>query len=90
MLFALLVDCAQWLELLIGVVVVPSRQTLLLAKQAASLDRLSGECLRLGLGVGWNELEFDALSVPFHERGGQIEEQITVLRALWTQPALTF
>lgn len=89
-LFALLAGFTRRVELVTGVVVAPSRQTLLLAKQATSLDRLSGGRLRLGLGVGWNKAEFVAMNVPFQERGTRIEEQMTVLRALWTQPTVTF
>lgn len=89
-LYACLAGCTQKLELTTGVIVAPSRQTLLLAKQAASLDVLSGGRLRLGLGVGWNKAEFQAMNADFQERGSQIEEQMEVLRALWTQPTVTF
>jgi probable F420-dependent oxidoreductase len=89
-LFAHLAGFTRRIELVTGVVVAPSRQTLLLAKQAASLDRLSSGRLRLGLGVGWNKAEFGAMNVPFQGRGTRIEEQMTVLRALWTQPTVTF
>ena len=78
------------LELTTGVIVAPSRQTLLLAKQAASVDVLSGGRLRLGLGVGWNQAEFEAMNADFQARGSQIDEQMEVLRALWTQPTVTF
>jgi probable F420-dependent oxidoreductase len=88
--YAYLAGWTQTLELTTGVIVAPSRQTLLLAKQAASLDVLSGGRLRLGLGVGWNATEFEAMNADFQERGSQIEEQMEVLRALWTQPTVTF
>ncbi len=88
--YAFLAARTQKLELTTGVIVAPSRQTLLLAKQAASLDVLSGGRLRLGLGVGWNQAEFQAMNADFQERGSQIEEQMGVLRALWTQPTVTF
>lgn len=84
---------ASWtrtLELATGVIVAPSRQTLLLAKQAASVDVLSGGRLRLVLGVGWNRTEFEAMRADFQARGSHIEEQMDVLRALWTQPTVTF
>jgi probable F420-dependent oxidoreductase len=89
-LYAHLSGWTQKLELTTGVIVAPSRQTLLLAKQAASLDVLSGGRLRLGLGVGWNKTEFQAMNADFQARGSQIEEQMEVLRALWTQPTVTF
>lgn len=89
-LFALLAGCTNRIELVTGVIVAPSRQTLLLAKQATSVDVLSQGRLRLGLGVGWNRAEFRAMRAEFAQRGEQIEEQIRVLRALWTQPVVTF
>ena len=89
-LFAFLAGLTRKVELVTGVVVLPSRQTLLLAKQAASIDVLSGGRLRLGLGVGWNRAEFTAMNADFQQRGVQIEEQIEVLRLLWTQPTVTF
>jgi probable F420-dependent oxidoreductase len=89
-LFALLAGCTKQIELVTGVIVAPSRQTLLLAKQAASVDVLSQGRLRLGLGVGWNRSEFRAMRVDFAQRGALIEEQIDVLRALWTEPGVTF
>lgn len=89
-LFAFLAGCTKQIELVTGVIVAPSRQTLLLAKQATSVDVLSQGRLRLGLGVGWNRAEFRAMRADFEQRGGQIEEQISVLRAMWTQPVVTF
>lgn len=89
-LYAHLSGWTRSLELTTGVIVAPSRQTLLLAKQAASLDILSGGRLRLGLGVGWNKTEYEAMSADFQARGSHIEEQMEVLRALWTQPTVTF
>jgi probable F420-dependent oxidoreductase len=88
--YAFLAGWTHKLELMTGVIVAPSRQTLLLAKQAASLDVLSGGRLRLGLGVGWNQAEFEAMNADFQARGSQIEEQMEVLRSLWTQPTVTF
>jgi probable F420-dependent oxidoreductase len=69
-----------------GILVLPQRQTALVAKQAATLDVLSGGRLRLGVGLGWNAVEYEALGEDFHNRGRRIEEQIAVLRQLWTQP----
>ena len=78
------------LELVTGVLILPQRQTALVAKQAAEVDVLSGGRLRLGVGVGWNEVEFDGLGKEFSDRGARSEEQIALLRALWTAPAPTF
>lgn len=89
-LFAFLAGCTKRIELVTGVIVAPSRQTLLLAKQATSVDVLSQGRLRLGLGVGWNRAEFRAMRADYAQRGEQIEEQIRALRAVWTQPVVTF
>lgn len=78
------------LELVTGVVILPQRQTALLAKQAAEVDVLSGGRLRLGVGVGWNAVEYEGLGKEFHNRGERSEEQIALLRALWTAPVITF
>ena len=78
------------LELVTGVIILPQRQTALVAKQAAEVDVLSGGRLRLGVGVGWNEVEYQGLNESFHNRGARCDEQIAVLRALWTQPVVTF
>ena len=77
------------LELSTGVLILPQRQTALVAKQAATLDVLSGGRLRLGVGVGWNWVEFDALGMNFKDRGKRIEEQVALLRRLWTEPSVT-
>ena len=73
-----------------SILIGPQRQTALLAKQAAEVDLLCGGRFRLGLGVGWNKLEYDALGMPFDKRGQLLEEQIAVLRALWTEKSVTF
>ena len=78
------------LELSTGVLILPQRQTALAAKQAAALDVLSGGRVRLGVGVGWNWVEFDALGMSFKDRGRRVEEQIALLRDLWTKPSVTF
>ena len=78
------------LQLSTGVLILPQRQTVLAAKQAAALDVLSGGRVRLGVGVGWNWVEFDALGMSFKDRGKRIEEQIELLRVLWTTPSVTF
>ena len=73
-----------------GVLIVAQRQTALVAKQAACLDVLSGGRFRLGIGVGWNEVEFTGLNENFHNRGRRSEEQAQVMQALWAQPHVTF
>lgn len=78
------------LELVTGVVILPQRQTALVAKQAAEVDVLSNGRMRLGVGVGWNEVEYEGLDKAFHDRGARSEEQIALLRALWTEPVITF
>ena len=78
------------LELTTGIIVLPSRQTLLVAKQAAELDLLSGGRLRLGVSVGWNQKEYQAMGVDIAKRGKRIEEQVAVLRELWTKDRVTF
>jgi probable F420-dependent oxidoreductase len=77
-------------ELAIGVLVLPQRQTALAAKQAAEVDVLSGGRLRLGVGIGWNRVEYESLGTDFSNRGARIEEQIALLRALWAEPVVTF
>lgn len=78
------------LEMVTGILIAPQRQTALVAKQAAALDVLSRGRLRLGLGLGWNAVEYQALGKNFHDRGGRLDEQIELLRLLWTQPSVTF
>lgn len=73
-----------------GIIILPQRQTALVAKQAANLDVLSGGRLRVGVGLGWNQVEYEALNQDFHTRGRRIEEQVTVMRELWTHPLVTF
>jgi probable F420-dependent oxidoreductase len=73
-----------------GVMIAPQRQTALMAKQAAIADVLSRGRIRLGVGVGWNDAEFDALGADFTTRGRRLDEQITVMRRLWTEESVTF
>jgi len=73
-----------------GILILPQRQTVLVAKQAAEVDVLSGGRLRLGIGVGWNSVEFEALDQDFHNRGARSAEQIRVMRQLWTQDVVDF
>jgi probable F420-dependent oxidoreductase len=78
------------LELVTGVIILPQRQTALVAKQAAEVDLLTGGKFRLGVGVGWNYVEYEALGKDFHTRGRAIEEQIEVLRLLWSREVVTY
>ena len=89
-LLAYLAAVTRRLTLATGILILPQRQTALVAKQAAQIDVLSGGRLRLGIGVGWNAVEFEALDEPFDNRGRRSAEQIAVLRALWTQPVVDF
>ncbi|MSQ27781.1 MAG: LLM class F420-dependent oxidoreductase [Dehalococcoidia bacterium] len=82
--------CTSRIELATAVLVLPQRQTALVAKQSAEVDVLSGGRLRLGIGVGWNAQEFAQLEQSFHDRGARMEEQVQVLQALWTQETVTF
>jgi len=88
-LFGFLAAATRRVELVTGILILPQRQTALVAKQAAAVDVLSGGRLRLGVGVGWNAVEFEALGERFTNRGVRIEEQIEVLRALWAQDLVT-
>jgi len=78
------------LQFTTGVLILPQRETVLVAKQAAELDLLSGGRLRLGVGVGWNPVEYEALGQDFTARGPRLDEQCELLRLLWTRPSLTF
>jgi probable F420-dependent oxidoreductase len=89
-LFAYLAAAAPGLELVTGVIILPQRQTALVAKQAAELDILAGGRLRLGVGIGWNHVEYEALGMDFRNRARRFEEQIALLRRLWQEPVLTF
>ncbi|MFT4039565.1 MAG: LLM class F420-dependent oxidoreductase [Thermomicrobiales bacterium] len=89
-LFGYVAALTERLELVSGVLILPQRQTALVAKQAAAIDVLSNGRMRLGIGVGWNKVEFDGLDKVFADRGARSEEQIALLRALWTEPVITF
>jgi probable F420-dependent oxidoreductase len=89
-LFSYLAGLTQRLELVTGILILPQRQTALVAKQAASLDVLSGGRLRLGVGLGWNEVEYTSLNENFHNRGKRMEEQVLLLRRLWSGPLVDF
>ena len=89
-LFGFLAGITRNIELATSILVLPQRQTALVAKQAAEVDVLSRGRLRLGIGVGWNDVEYEALNQDFHNRAARIEEQVKVLRSLWTQDIVTF
>ncbi len=89
-LFSYLAGLTQKIQFTSGVIILPQRQTAVFAKQAATLDVLSGGRTRLGIGLGWNEVEYTALDQDFHTRGKRIEEQMALLRLLWTRPLVTF
>jgi probable F420-dependent oxidoreductase len=78
------------LELVTGIIILPQRQTALVAKQAAEVDLLSGGRFRLGIGLGWNAVEYEALGQDFASRGRRVEEQVDLLRRLWTEPSVTY
>lgn len=89
-LFSFMAALTTKLEFISGILILPQRETALVAKQAASLDVLSNGRFRLGIGVGWNKVEMAALGYDFHKRGRRVEEQIDVLRLLFTQELVTF
>ena len=89
-LFGFLAGVTRRVELVTGILILPQRQTALVAKQAAAVDVLSRGRLRLGVGVGWSPVEFEALGEEFKNRGKRIEEQIDLMRALWTKELVTF
>src|SRR5450755_2590226 len=89
-LFAYLAGITQRIGFATGVLVLPQRQTALVARQAADVDLLSGGRLRLGVGVGWNHVEYEALGQDFGTRGARQEEQIELLRRLFTEPVVDF
>jgi probable F420-dependent oxidoreductase len=89
-LFGYLAGVAPKLGFSTGVLILPQRQTVLVAKQAACLDVLCGGRFRLGIGVGWNEVEFTGLNENFHNRGRRSEEQVQVMQKLWAEPYVTF
>ncbi|OBG81363.1 LLM class F420-dependent oxidoreductase [Mycobacterium sp. E802] len=78
------------LELVTGVIILPQRQAVLVAKQAAEVDLLTGGRFRLGIGLGWNAVEYEALGEDFGNRGKRSEEQVELMRRLWTESSVTF
>jgi probable F420-dependent oxidoreductase len=89
-LFGYLAGATTSLEFVTGILIVPQRQTVLVAKQAAEVDLLSGGRLRLGVGIGSNTVEYEALGEDFTNRGKRSEEQIALMRRLWTEQTVTF
>ena len=89
-LLAYVAAVTKSMELMTGVIILPQRATALVAKQAAELDVLSQGRFILGVGNGWNSVEYEALNRDFRNRGRRIEEQVALLRAVWTEPVVTF
>ena len=90
MVLSYIASLTHKLELATGIVVLPSRQTVLVAKQVAQLDRLAGGRLRFGVSAGWNEVEYQAMGVPYAHRGRRLDEQVSLLKQLWSQESVTF
>jgi probable F420-dependent oxidoreductase len=88
--FGYLAAVTTSLELVTGILILPQRQTVLVAKQAAEVDLLSGGRLRLGIGLGWNAVEYEALAEDFSNRGKRSEEQVDLMRTLWTEQTVTY
>jgi len=89
-LLAYLAGVTEKIGLTTSVLILPQRQAVLVAKQAAEVDLLSGGRLRLGLGTGWNQVEYEALGVPFEKRGKIFDEQIELMRRLWDEPLVDY
>lgn len=89
-LFGFLAGVTRSIEFVTGVIILPQRQTVLVAKQAAEVDLLSSGRFRLGVGIGWNTVEYEALGEDFGNRGKRSEEQIDLMRRLWTEESVTF
>jgi len=89
-MFSYIAGRTERLEFATGVLILPQRQTALVAKQAADLSLLSGGRLRLGVGVGWNPVEYHALGEDFATRGRRLDEQVPLLRRLWSEPLVDF
>ena len=89
-MFGYLAAVTTTLELVTGIIILPQRQTALVAKQAAEVDLLTEGRLRLGVGLGWNPVEYEALGEDFTNRGRRLAEQIALMRRLWTEQTVTF
>jgi probable F420-dependent oxidoreductase len=88
--FAFMAAVTEKIDLITTILILPQRQTVLVAKQAAEVALLSSNRLRLGIGTGWNKIEYEALDVAFSQRGERQEEQVELLRKLWTEDSLTY
>ncbi len=89
-LFGFLAACTERVDLVTAILILPQRQTVLVAKQAAEIAVLSGNRLKLGVGVGWNTVEYDALNEEFGNRGRRQEEQVDVMRRLWAEDVFSY
>ncbi|MBA3275349.1 MAG: TIGR03619 family F420-dependent LLM class oxidoreductase [Chloroflexia bacterium] len=89
-LFSYVAGIAPELEVASGVLILPQRQTALVAKQSAAIENLTGGKLRLGVGIGWNDLEYTTLGQAWANRAARFEEQIELLRAFWSDPVIDF
>ncbi|MBA2468187.1 MAG: LLM class F420-dependent oxidoreductase [Chloroflexia bacterium] len=89
-LFGYLAAIVPNIEVVTGVLILPQRQTALVAKQAATLDLLTGGRTRIGVGIGWNDIEYQGLGESFGNRGKRLEEQMDVLRTLWRDPIVSY
>lgn len=87
---AFLAACTKNIRLSTGVLILPQRQTGVVAKQAAEVDVLSGGRLRLGIGGGWNHVEYEALDTDWHTRGARQAEQVEVMRKLWCEDLVSY
>jgi len=87
-LFGFIAGCTT-LACVSGIVILPQRQTALVAKQAAEVDLLTGGTFRLGIGIGWNHVEYEALGQDFSKRSRRVEEQVDLLRRLWSERSVT-
>ncbi len=88
--FAFIAAVTSKIELVTTILILPQRQATLVAKQAAEVAILSNNRFRMGVGIGWNEVEYEALGVPFKQRGARLGEQVDLMRALWREDSLTF
>lgn len=89
-LFGFIAGVAPQLGLMTSVVILPQRQTVLVAKQAAEVDVMTGGHFRLGLGLGWNAVEYEGLGMDFKNRGRRFEEQVDLMRRLWTEESISY
>jgi alkanesulfonate monooxygenase SsuD/methylene tetrahydromethanopterin reductase-like flavin-dependent oxidoreductase (luciferase family) len=86
--FAFIAGVTETIELVTTILILPQRQTALVAKQVAEIAMLSNNRFRLGIGTGWNKVEYESLNVPFERRGARQAEQVELLRALWQEDSL--